>query len=145
MAQEKVAENGLRRFSRNWFVLFVSLQAWGFLSGISQLSNDPSLSSLPLLSTFLKSYGRPYLGLTFSDAAGSQVSASETPGSLSANTQIASLGAAASSTDENELVEKETRERLKRMCEGYFDTISKKLVKEHLVCIFMCVVAVLGT
>ena len=110
----------------------------GFLSGISQLSNDPSLSSLPLLSTFLKSYGRPYLGLTFPGAAGSQVSASETPGNLSANTQIASLGATASSTEENELVEKETRERLKRMCEGYFDTISKKLVKEHLVCIFMC-------
>ena len=29
-----------------------------------KLSNDPTLSSLPLLSTFLKTHSRPHLGLT---------------------------------------------------------------------------------
>ncbi len=30
-----------------------------------------------------------------------------------------------------ELVEKEIRDRFKKMCEGYFDSVSKKLVIEH--------------
>lgn len=115
----------------------VSLRVWNFLISGSQLSNDPSLSSLPLLSTFLKSYGCPFLGLTPPSVAGSQVSVSETPGNLSANIQNAAIDAMPFN-EEHELVPKQTRERLKRMCEGYFDTISKKLVKEHLVCISIC-------
>lgn len=31
----------------------------------------------------------------------------------------------------DELVEKEIRDRFKKMCEGYFDSVSKKLVIEH--------------
>lgn len=65
------------------------------------------------------------------------MSSSETPGNLSANTQNNAISATAFS-EEDELVEKETRERFKRMCEGYFDTISKKLVREHLVCTPIC-------
>ena len=30
-----------------------------------------------------------------------------------------------------ELVEKDIRDRFKRMCEGYFETVCKKLVIEH--------------
>ena len=33
--------------------------------------------------------------------------------------------------EEEELVEKDLRERFKRMCEGYFDNVCKKLVIEH--------------
>jgi len=33
--------------------------------------------------------------------------------------------------EEEELVEKEIRDRFKKMCEGYFDSVSKKLVNEH--------------
>ena len=33
--------------------------------------------------------------------------------------------------EEEELVEQDLRERLKRMCEGYFDNVCKKLVIEH--------------
>lgn len=36
-----------------------------------------------------------------------------------------------------ELVEKEIRDRFKKMCEGYFDNVSKKLVKEHTVRSFL--------
>ena len=36
--------------------------------------------------------------------------------------------------DDDELVEKETRARFKRMCEGYFESVSRKLVIEHKVC-----------
>lgn len=33
--------------------------------------------------------------------------------------------------EEDELVEKEVRDRFKKMCEGYFDNVCKKLVIEH--------------
>lgn len=33
--------------------------------------------------------------------------------------------------EEEELVEREVRDRFKKMCEGYFDSVSKKLVIEH--------------
>ena len=32
---------------------------------------------------------------------------------------------------ENELVEKDIRDRFKKMCEGYFENVAKKLVLEH--------------
>ena len=35
------------------------------------------------------------------------------------------------SKEEDELVEKEIRDRFKKMCEGYFDNVAKKLVIEH--------------
>ena len=100
-----------------------------------QLSNDPSLSSLPLLSMFLKSYGRPFLGLASPQHAKQQVSSSTETGSLSKTVQNDALmeGVHHDPREEDEIVEKEIRDRFKRMCEGYFDSISKKLVKEHLV------------
>ena len=33
--------------------------------------------------------------------------------------------------EDEELVEQEIRDRFKRMCEGYFDNVAKKLVLEH--------------
>lgn len=33
--------------------------------------------------------------------------------------------------EEDELVEKDIRDRFKKMCEGYFESVSKKLVIEH--------------
>ncbi|KAG1776271.1 hypothetical protein EV702DRAFT_971787, partial [Suillus placidus] len=33
--------------------------------------------------------------------------------------------------EDEELVEQEIRDRFKRMCEGYFDSVSKKLTIEH--------------
>ena len=33
--------------------------------------------------------------------------------------------------EDEELVEKDIRERFKRMCEGYFDNVAKKLIIEH--------------
>ncbi|OBZ67192.1 Regulator of nonsense transcripts UPF2 [Grifola frondosa] len=99
------------------------------------LSNDPTLSSLPLLSTFLKSYSRPYLGIV-PPASNKQISATSEPGTLSAATEE-STHASADSTcppllkEEDELVEKDIRDRFKRMCEGYFENVAKKLVIEH--------------
>ena len=40
--------------------------------------------------------------------------------------------------EEEELVEKDIRERFKKMCEGYFDNVSKKLVIEHKVSVAHC-------
>jgi regulator of nonsense transcripts 2 len=97
------------------------------------LSNDPSLSSLPLLTTFLKSYARPFLRLV-PPAASKQISTSTEHGTLSFDTSNADenafpqLGAEA---EEDELVEKDICERFKKMCEGYFENVSKKLVIEH--------------
>ncbi|KAF8843012.1 ARM repeat-containing protein [Paxillus ammoniavirescens] len=94
------------------------------------LSNDPSLSSLPLLSTFLKSYARPYLGLMPPQAK--QIPSDAEPGTLS----LITTGETAGSfppllNEEDELVEQDIRDRFKRMCEGYFDNVAKKLVIEH--------------
>ncbi|KAL0956498.1 hypothetical protein HGRIS_002642 [Hohenbuehelia grisea] len=97
------------------------------------LSNDPSLSSLPLLSIFLKSYSRPYLGIT-PPSASSQISSSSEPGTLSATTSESEQKGAqfpALLPESEELVEQEIRDRFKRMCEGYFDNVCKKLVIEH--------------
>jgi regulator of nonsense transcripts 2 len=98
---------------------------------MTQLSNDPSLSSLPLLSTFLKSYSRPYLGIT--PPAAKQIPSSTEPGTLSAEATNGEPAAAfpVLSNEERELVDKDVRDRFKRMCEGYFDNVSKKLVIEH--------------
>ena len=37
--------------------------------------------------------------------------------------------------EEESLVEQDIRDRFKRMCEGYFENVSKKLVIEHKVCL----------
>ncbi|KAF9227255.1 ARM repeat-containing protein [Gyrodon lividus] len=94
------------------------------------LSNDPSLSSLPLLSTFLKSYARPYLGLMPPQAK--QIPSDAEPGTLSSITTSETQGAFPPLLhEEEELVEQDIRDRFKRMCEAYFDNVAKKLVIEH--------------
>jgi hypothetical protein len=62
---------------------------------------------------------------------------SSEPGTLSsATTNDAVNGAFPSlSKEEDELVEQDVRDRFKRMCEGYFDNVAKKLVIEHKVCV----------
>jgi len=95
------------------------------------LSNDPSLSSLPLLTIFLKSYSRPYLGIT--PPASKQISSQPEPGALSALQEKTSEDAHFPSLikEEEELIEQDIRDRFRRMCEGYFDSICKKLLIEH--------------
>ncbi|KJA29027.1 hypothetical protein HYPSUDRAFT_33531 [Hypholoma sublateritium FD-334 SS-4] len=96
------------------------------------LSNDPSLSSLPLLTTFLKSYSRPFLGIS-PPLTPKQISVTAEPGSLS-NSQVQEIGEndhyPSLLSEEEELVEQDIRDRFKRMCEGYFDNVCKKLVIE---------------
>lgn len=58
--------------------------------------------------TFLKAYGRPYLGISI------------LPGQVPETIP-----------EEEELVDKEVRDRFKRMCEGYYENVAKILVKEH--------------
>jgi regulator of nonsense transcripts 2 len=96
------------------------------------LSNDPSLSSLPLLTTFLKSYAQPFLGLA-PPAASKQISASTEPGMLAFGTsETAEITFPPLGVDaEDELVEKDIRDRFKKMCEACFENVAKKLVLEH--------------
>lgn len=86
---------------------------------------------------FLKSYSLPYLGLQPPLASKHQVSTKTDGSTLSEAMQSEVEGGAersqVQSVESDDLVEKEIRDRFKRMCEGYFETISKKLVKEHLV------------
>lgn len=89
----------------------------------TQLSNDPSLSSLPLLTTFLKSYSRPYLGIN-----PPQFSKTATNGdSTTKETEDTEKGM----PEVEEFIEKDIRDRFKKMCEGYFQNVSKKLAIEH--------------
>ncbi|KAI0666624.1 ARM repeat-containing protein [Trametes maxima] len=98
------------------------------------LSNDPSLSSLPLLLVFLKSFSRPYLGLV-PPTSSKQIPAASEPGTLSDATSEEASHVNGTFpvlvNEDEELVEKEIRDRFKKMCEGYFDSVSKKLVIEH--------------
>lgn len=95
------------------------------------LSNDPSLSSLPLLATFLKSYARPFLGLT-SPTGSKQISEGAEPGTVSDATAANGTSTASPPIrEEDELIEKEVREKFKRTCEVYYENVSKKLVIEH--------------
>jgi len=41
-----------------------------------------------------------------------------------------------SAKEDEDLVEQDIRDRFKKMCEGYFDSVSKKLVMEHKVSVF---------
>ena len=116
---------------------------------ILQLSNDPTLSSLPLLSVFLKSYSLPYLGITPPLPTSKQISVLSEPGTLSeeaaaiaTNDDSVPILANSNGKDRGEtedLVEQDIRDRFKKMCEGYFENVSKKLVHEHNVCQFLAV------
>lgn len=92
----------------------------------NQLSGDPSLSSLPLLTTFLKSYSIPYLGIT-----PPQFPKATTNGD---SNEHGTKGNESAIPETEEFVQKDIRDRFKRMCEGYFQNVSKKLVFEHNVC-----------
>ncbi|KAG6845896.1 hypothetical protein H0H87_000702 [Tephrocybe sp. NHM501043] len=90
------------------------------------LSNDPSLSSLPLLTTFLKSYCRPYLGIT-PPTIRQALSEADAPSLSREGVEAYPI----LTNEADELVEQEIRDRFKRMCEGYYDSVCKKLVIEH--------------
>jgi regulator of nonsense transcripts 2 len=83
---------------------------------------------LPLLTTFLKSFSRPFLGISPLASTKQQVQegASADISSLQESRGVAEIGSEA-----DELVEKDIRMRFKRMCEGYYENVSKKLIKEH--------------
>ena len=102
---------------------------------LSQLANDPTLGSLPLFTTFLKGYSRPFLGITPLSSSTKQINADVQAGDLaSAVAQDAANGVqngAAVFDEKEELVEKDIRDKFKRMCEGYYDNVAKKLLKEH--------------
>jgi regulator of nonsense transcripts 2 len=53
------------------------------------------------------------------------------PGTLSADVAATNGAFPELFNETDELVEKETRDRFKKMCEGYFENVSKKLVIEH--------------
>jgi hypothetical protein len=87
---------------------------------------------LPLLITFLKSYSRPYLGIS-STAATGQVTSANGDCSLSADAQQKATSASVVTNEAEELIEKDIRDRFKKMCDGYFGDVSKILVKDHVV------------
>jgi regulator of nonsense transcripts 2 len=73
------------------------------------------------------------LGLT--PPQSKQISAESEPGTLSSATTNTAQGEFPMLFHESEeLVEQDIRDRFKRMCEGYFDSVSKKLAIEHKVC-----------
>jgi hypothetical protein len=81
-----------------------------------KMSNDPQYSNIPLLTTFLKSFQRPYLGAE----------------SLSLEMAM--------TNEEDELVPASYREKFRKVFTDYFKAASKVLVKGHTVCVvdFSC-------
>jgi regulator of nonsense transcripts 2 len=76
------------------------------------------------------------LGLT--PPQSKQISAEAEPGTLSSATTNATQGEFPTLLHESEeLVEQDIRDRFKRMCEGYFESVSKKLTIEHKVYIYI--------
>ncbi|QRV94265.1 eukaryotic translation initiation factor 4G [Ceratobasidium sp. AG-Ba] len=98
------------------------------------LANDPTLGSLPLFTTFLKSYSRPFLGiapLSSNKQIDSDVQAGDLASAVARDAQNGHTNGAAALNEGDELVEKDVRDKFKRMCEGYYDNVAKKLLKEH--------------
>ncbi|KAG8699751.1 hypothetical protein FRC09_006404 [Ceratobasidium sp. 395] len=99
------------------------------------LANDPSLGSLPLFTTFLKSYSRPFLGIAPPSPSAKQVDNGAQAGDLASAVAHGAQNGHDNGTptlnEEDELVEKDVRDKFKRMCEGYYENVSKKLLKEH--------------
>lgn len=54
-------------------------------------------------------------------------------GSISADAQQKATSANVVVNEDEELIEKDIRDRFKKMCEGYFENVSKILVKDHVV------------
>ena len=54
-------------------------------------------------------------------------------GSISADAQQQATSADVVVDEDEELIAKDIRDRFKKMCEGYFDNVSKILVKDHVV------------
>ena len=79
----------------------------------------------------MKTYSRPYLGIAPPSPAKNQVSPITGSETLSEATAQENGAYPVLVNEEEELVEKETRDRFKKMCEGYFENVSKKLVMEH--------------
>lgn len=75
------------------------------------------------------------MGITPSSASTKQVDADVQAGDLaSAVAQDAANGTQNGATvldEKEELIEKDIRDKFKRMCEGYYDNVAKKLLKEH--------------
>jgi regulator of nonsense transcripts 2 len=110
------------------------------------LSNDPSLSSLPLLSLFLRSYSYPYLSI-LPPSTKSQIPQSTEPGTLSSSTS----NTTSSSTEPTEpngttnmnafpslpssdtplLVPAEIQTKFRKLLLTYYDSVCKKLLIEH--------------
>jgi hypothetical protein len=67
------------------------------------------------------------MGLT--PPAAKQIPATSEPGTLSSS--VEDPAHAQKINEDQELVEKDIRDRFKRMCEGYFDNVSRKLLVEH--------------
>jgi regulator of nonsense transcripts 2 len=81
------------------------------------------------LTTFLKSYSKPFLGVLPAMPQNKQISAD-----IETDTNPATVDESQSeppTIGNGELVEQDVRDRFKRMCEGYFDNICKKLLIEH--------------
>jgi regulator of nonsense transcripts 2 len=80
----------------------------------------------------MKYYSRPYLGITPPTAK--QIPISSEPGTMAdaaTKEEQYSNSFPTLVKEEEELIEQDTRDRFKRMCEGYFDNVCKKLVIEH--------------
>lgn len=62
-----------------------------------------------------------------------QIPTSSEPGTLSSATEENEIAfpALGMPKDEDDLVGQDVKDRFKRMCEGYFDNVTKKLVIEH--------------
>lgn len=61
-----------------------------------------------------------------------QIPSDSEPGTLSSITTSDAQGSFPPLLNEDEeLVEQDIRDRFRRMCEGYFDNVTKKLVMEH--------------
>lgn len=64
-------------------------------------------------------------------AQSKQIPRDSEPGTLSSATSETPSNFPPLLQEDEELVEQDIRDRFRRMCEGYFDNVAKKLVLEH--------------
>ncbi len=93
---------------------------------VSQMSDDPQFTNLPLIATFLKSFNHAYLGPQANEPLAQDGARANGVGDVSGDSPSPPEGMV-------QLLPMETQKAMREMMIGYFNSTSKTLVKGQIV------------
>ncbi|UZJ53432.1 hypothetical protein CBS101457_002752 [Exobasidium rhododendri] len=97
-----------------------SSQEWLYLVLRDMLANDREHTNVPIVLSLLKVFGSTMFGSSTSEAGANDSSKGDV------EQKMTSL-----SMEEDQLISKEMQARFRKLCETYYSTLSKRIVREH--------------